>query len=62
MKAGDLVRYKGNTTLWVGEDVWVVVDITGHKKTWHRKIILFNSGGIIAVSWADQECFEVINE
>ena len=62
MKAGDLVMYKGSPTLWVPDDLWVVVNITVHKKTWHRKIILYNRGGIIRVPWTDKEMFEVISE
>ena len=62
MKAGDLVMYEGESTHWALEDLWVVVCVSSHKKTWHRRITLYNSGGLIVIPWCDRIMFEVVNE
>ena len=64
MKVGDLVRYKTNT-IWDISDLFVVLKITSHKKTWHRRIFLYNphlETGSIVVSWDEREILEVISE
>ena len=64
MKVGDLVRYKTNT-IWNYEDLFIVLNITSHKKTWHRRIFLYSpqlETGSIVVSWDEREILEVISE
>ena len=64
MKVGDLVRYKTNT-IWDPTELFIVLRITEHKKTWHRRIFLYNSRletGSIVVSWDEREMLEVISE
>ena len=60
MKQGDLVMYKCIINPLTREDVWVILNITKNKKTWHRQIILYNSGGLIAIPWSDRTMLEVI--
>ena len=64
MKPGDLVRYKSGT-IWDVEDLFFVLKITKEKKTWHRRICLYNpwaETGSIWVSWDEREILEVISE
>jgi hypothetical protein len=77
VKVGDLVQYKsGNPSLYAdmiaspnlflmnSDDVFIILKITDHKKTWHRKIILYqpNSPYFVCVSWKDKEMLEIISE
>ena len=64
MKKGDLVRYKTGT-VWSAEDLFIVLKVSNHKKTWHRQIWLYNrhvDTGSIVVSWDEREIMEVISE
>ena len=64
MKVGDLVRYKSGT-IWDVEDLFIVLKVSNHKKTWHRRIWLYNpyvDTGSIVVSWDEREIMEVISE
>ena len=60
MKVGDLIMYDGITDRWCVEDLWIVLEITKDKKTWHRKILLYNSGGRATIKWKDKHMFRVI--
>ncbi len=62
MQPGDLIMYKGVSTHWALEDLWIVLSVSDNKKTWQRRITLYNSEGIIVIPWADRFMFEVINE
>ena len=64
MKVGDLVRYKAGT-IWNAEDLFIILKISNHKKTWHRRIWLYNSyieSRAIVISWDEREILEVISE
>jgi hypothetical protein len=64
VRVGDLVRYKTNT-IWDPDDLFIILKITQHKKTWHRRIFLYSprvETGSIVVSWDEREILEVISE
>ena len=64
MRVGDLVSYKTINTIWDPHDLFIVLRITQHKKTWHRRIILYSQyieTGSIVVDWAEREILEVIS-
>ena len=76
MKVGDLVQYKSGKSLYTDmhasanlflmnpEDLFIIFKITNSKKTWHRKIILYQPSPpcFVRVSWRDREMLEVISE
>ena len=56
MKQGDLVSSKET------HELWIVLNVTHSKKTWHRVITLFKMGQTMKVSWKERQKFEVISE
>jgi hypothetical protein len=56
---GDLVKIKNST-----DAIHLILDVTKHKKTWHRKIVLYNTKTMnrILIEWENRQLLELINE
>jgi hypothetical protein len=62
VKSGDLVVFDNCNGTGDTNRLWLILKITKTKKTWHRKIALYNSLGTIELNWLDKHMLVVINE
>ena len=60
MKAGDLVKIKN----WGVTDMYLILGITKSKKTWHRRIMMYNTktNRKIELEWDRRDMLELVNE